>query len=329
LAVFCSAEGDGLQFKIGDFGLSKLIRHVSDSSPKNRQQGFGRNNQHRDDRKHHRNLLLLENASINGQAKGSSPSNGSNGEPSWQDPLTEGIGTASYAAPEQVSTRSYGKEADIFSLGLMLLELVCIFSTEHERIQTFHDCRYRRKLPAAKHEQELFHEFPFLAQIILQCTDPNPAKRPTAQQLGNLNLMDTNRNRSFSNGSVDDGASGASDEPTLATAIVVGETEETMEGHQQEESDSKLVSVLKTQLAEKNEELKECQLVISEKDDMIADLRRQVHALQQQQHLQQQQTANHASTIRLGLSDVEAESFCTKPAASCSSNSSSSDEGGL
>jgi serine/threonine protein kinase len=323
--VFCSAEGNGLQFKIGDFGLSKLMRRVSGSSPKNQQQPYSRNNQHEDDHKHHHNLLLLENGAITktGQAEAGSSSNEKNGEPSWQDPLTAGIGTASYAAPEQVSTRSYGKEADIFSLGLMLLELVCVFATEHERIQTFHDCRYRRKLPTGTHEQELFQELPVLAETILQCTDPNPEKRPTAQQLANLNLMDTSRSRSCTNGMMDDGAS----DERLAVAIVDIDTDETVEGHQQEESDFKQVSVLKTQLAEKDEQLKECQRVISEMDDMIADLRRQVHALQQQQ--EQRQTANNASNIRLGLGDVEAESFFAEPAASCSSNSSSSDEGGL
>ena len=32
----------------------------------------------------------------------------------YQDPLTSGIGTGSYASPEQMETKNYGPEADIF-----------------------------------------------------------------------------------------------------------------------------------------------------------------------------------------------------------------------
>lgn len=101
----------------------------------------------------------------------------------WGDPLTAGVGTASYAAPEQVTSRTYGTEADIFSLGLILLELLCSFSTEHERMQTFHDCRQRRRLPDG------FDDFPLVTQTILACTDPDAKKRPTASELANLRLV--------------------------------------------------------------------------------------------------------------------------------------------
>ncbi|EEC42765.1 predicted protein, partial [Phaeodactylum tricornutum CCAP 1055/1] len=67
--VFASQD-EKVQFKIGDFGLSKMIESTC-------------------------------------------------GNDTWRDPLTAGVGTASYAAPEQVSSGSYGKEADIFSLGLI------------------------------------------------------------------------------------------------------------------------------------------------------------------------------------------------------------------
>jgi hypothetical protein len=32
----------------------------------------------------------------------------------WNDPMTSGIGTGSYASPEQLETQFYGPEADIF-----------------------------------------------------------------------------------------------------------------------------------------------------------------------------------------------------------------------
>jgi serine/threonine protein kinase len=100
----------------------------------------------------------------------------------WTDPLTAGVGTASYAAPEQVASRKYGTKADIFSLGLLLLELLCCFSTEHERVLTFQDCRHRRVVP-----KEL-EAFPVAAQTILRCTDPDARVRPTAQELFGIDI---------------------------------------------------------------------------------------------------------------------------------------------
>ena len=94
-----------------------------------------------------------------------------------KDPLTAGIGTASYAAPEQLNCCEYGKEADIFSLGLILLELFCVFGTEHERIDTFDKCR-SQSLPSW-----LSRDYPNIADVIQTCTHTNPAKRPTAADL--------------------------------------------------------------------------------------------------------------------------------------------------
>jgi serine/threonine protein kinase len=131
--------GDDGRFKIGDFGLSKLLRTGG------------------------RDFCEPTLPPIN---KGNS-----------RDPLTAGIGTASYAAPEQLESRTYGPEADVFSMGLILLELFCNFGTEHERIDTFHDCR-RQKLPLW-----LLEKYPEASSIILKCTQSNPAKRPTASDL--------------------------------------------------------------------------------------------------------------------------------------------------
>lgn len=94
-----------------------------------------------------------------------------------QDPLTSGVGTTSYAAPEQIASSNYGMTADIFSLGLILLELLCCFSTDHERLQTFQNCRHLRSLPND------FKDYNILAQTILTCTDPVAEKRPSAAYL--------------------------------------------------------------------------------------------------------------------------------------------------
>jgi serine/threonine protein kinase len=130
--IFVSQDG---RFLIGDFGLSRLLRHANG----------GRDFVH--DTAHD------------------------------AEPLTVGIGTASYAAPEQLKSRDYGTAADVFGLGLILLELFCVFETEHERITTFRKCR-SQSLP-----EWLSKEYPYVAEIILKCTKEKPSERPTAADL--------------------------------------------------------------------------------------------------------------------------------------------------
>ena len=157
--IFVDHDDGVVQFKIGDFGLSKM---KATSSPRSGG-GHAWNPS--------KNPLLL--ASTEDEATT---------ERTWNDPWTAGVGTASYAAPEQVATNSYGKEADIYSLGLILLELVCCFSTEHERLQTFQDCRQRRVVP------EELSTYPLLTDTILQCTHKDPLRRPSASDLAESNL---------------------------------------------------------------------------------------------------------------------------------------------
>jgi serine/threonine protein kinase len=164
--IFASA--DGLHFKIGDFGLSKMIEHATAANSPERRRGSGKY-------RRQQQLLLLENCMSKQREKVIN-------DPCVRNPLTAGVGTASYAAPEQVATSTYGTPADIFSLGLILLEMLCCFSTEHERLQTFQDCRNRRLLP-----QEL-NGFPGAVDVIMACTNPTPEKRPTAQDLCSADL---------------------------------------------------------------------------------------------------------------------------------------------
>ncbi|GAX20246.1 eukaryotic translation initiation factor 2-alpha kinase 1 [Fistulifera solaris] len=156
--IFTSVE-DGLIFKIGDFGLSKLIQTASRQGTLSTRRSF----------------LMLDHESELRQETDDTLA--SKFVLDWNDPHTAGVGTASYAAPEQVSSREYGTKADVFSLGLILLELLCSFSTEHERLLTFRDCRQGRKLPTE------LSKYKVASEIILSCTNSNPDLRPSAAEL--------------------------------------------------------------------------------------------------------------------------------------------------
>ncbi|KAL3810811.1 hypothetical protein ACHAXA_008826 [Cyclostephanos tholiformis] len=135
--------GDDGTFMIGDFGLSKMILDTND---------------HRiPDFDPHSNAIILPGRYDNG------------GE------HTVGVGTASYASPEQTTSKVYGPAADVYSLGLILLELFSNFTSEHERAKAFHDCRHGRELaPWIKRDH------PETSALILACTQTDWTRRPSA-----------------------------------------------------------------------------------------------------------------------------------------------------
>ncbi|XP_074805102.1 interferon-induced, double-stranded RNA-activated protein kinase isoform X1 [Natator depressus] len=89
-------------------------------------------------------------------------------------------GTRSYMSPEQAGDK-YGQEVDIFALGLILFEILWIFSTDAEKFQEWPKIRecilpeeFSKKFPAEKH-------------VIEQLLSKDVAKRPSAS--GVLELL--------------------------------------------------------------------------------------------------------------------------------------------
>jgi len=101
---------------------------------------------------------------------------------------TKGVGTISYAAPEQINGSNYDSKTDIYSLGLILLELVSSFSTQHERMLAFKNCK-EGKVP-----EDLKSFSPQVAQLILSCTSENPNARPCAMDILRLPFLNDHVN---------------------------------------------------------------------------------------------------------------------------------------
>lgn len=130
-------------FMIGDFGLSKMMKDA---------------NHHAVDIDLQTNAMILSDCS--------------------DIHHTAGVGTASYASPEQIESKSYGTAADVYSLGLIILELFSNFTSEHERAKAFLACRRDGELDSG-----LKHYFPEVATLILACTNKDCSRRPTARDI--------------------------------------------------------------------------------------------------------------------------------------------------
>ncbi|KAI9319883.1 kinase-like domain-containing protein [Dichotomocladium elegans] len=105
--------------------------------------------------------------------------------PSIQRTRTGGVGTRTYASPEQLSRRpmAYDEKVDIYSLGIIFFELYRPFSTAMERAQGI------EYLKQGVFPDGFVEAYPKESALILWMMDPNPAHRPTAAQLLDIELF--------------------------------------------------------------------------------------------------------------------------------------------
>ncbi|XP_077550773.1 eukaryotic translation initiation factor 2-alpha kinase 1-like isoform X2 [Haemaphysalis longicornis] len=93
--------------------------------------------------------------------------------------LTAGLGTNIYSAPEQRTETSYDNKVDIYSLGVVLAELLCLFPTGHERSQLERLCEGkipdRLKNLSAKQES--------VVDTVRRMCRFKPVERPSAETL--------------------------------------------------------------------------------------------------------------------------------------------------
>ncbi|NXV55154.1 E2AK1 kinase, partial [Molothrus ater] len=98
---------------------------------------------------------------------------------------TSGVGTCLYASPEQLQGSHYDFKSDMYSLGVVLLELFQPFGTEMERTEVLTHLRTGQIPPP------FYKKWPTQAKYVKLLTSPRAAERPTAPQLRDSELFHT------------------------------------------------------------------------------------------------------------------------------------------
>jgi len=89
--------------------------------------------------------------------------------------LCRKIGTKTYMSPEQRSSRYYGYEAEIYTLGLILIEMLRFFKTTTIRNKAFAFINEKRVV------EKLVPNQPEIVNLILSMTSFIPKNRPTLE----------------------------------------------------------------------------------------------------------------------------------------------------
>lgn len=108
-------------------------------------------------------------------------------EPSMRsDDLTTDVGTVLYVAPEVLTTAgdstNYDQKVDMYSLGIMFLEMTCQFATGMERHQALRQARQSIALPTELQSESACKVLQWLLQH-------SPRNRPTALELLQSDLL--------------------------------------------------------------------------------------------------------------------------------------------
>ncbi|NWV49922.1 E2AK1 kinase, partial [Daphoenositta chrysoptera] len=98
---------------------------------------------------------------------------------------TSGVGTCLYASPEQLQGSHYDFKSDMYSMGVILLELFQPFGTEMERTEVL------TRLRTGQIPHTFSKKWPTQAKYVELLTSASAAERPTAAQLRDSELFHT------------------------------------------------------------------------------------------------------------------------------------------
>lgn len=90
---------------------------------------------------------------------------------------TTGVGSPLYCSPEQLKGQRYDEKVDVFSMGILLCEMLMVFNTQMERAQQL------GMLRSGLIDSTLQTRYPSLTALILLLVSPDPKDRPSAKEI--------------------------------------------------------------------------------------------------------------------------------------------------
>ena len=145
--IFITSKGD---IKIGDFGLATLHHELSQNTCLDEKKTFD------------------ESSANLRKAFGKMTNNFHSSK----------IGTPLYIAPEQDTSNTYDSKADIYSLGVILFELLSCFKTVHEKIKTLQEIKKTGLVG-----DRFRNKYPYAAELVELLIKNDPLKRPTTNEI--------------------------------------------------------------------------------------------------------------------------------------------------
>lgn len=94
---------------------------------------------------------------------------------------TRGVGTATYAAPEQTSSGGASPKSDMYSLGIIMYEMLSKFGTRMHRAKAIQGLK--KNPHTCPDFISLRERHPVPCRLVLQLTSPDPSQRPNATEL--------------------------------------------------------------------------------------------------------------------------------------------------
>lgn len=170
--IFFSSDG---VVKVGDFGLVTAAVETASS---------------------HSSIMTASSGDTATDADGPSslfgpPSSSSSGSVNH----TDNVGTFLYMSPDQLNGVSYSNKVDIYSLGVILYELLVPFRTEMERLHTLKQVR------DLSFPHSFLNRLPAEAQLLRRLLSATPADRPSANEILQHALLAHGKTASSEHGS--------------------------------------------------------------------------------------------------------------------------------
>ncbi|XP_054167249.1 eukaryotic translation initiation factor 2-alpha kinase-like [Oppia nitens] len=97
---------------------------------------------------------------------------------------TNCVGTQLYMSPEQIRNQPYSHKVDIFSMGIILFELLVPFNTEMERTITLNNAR-KQIFP-----KDFIQKYKSECNLLTKLLDHNPDERPSTAEIKEHEILD-------------------------------------------------------------------------------------------------------------------------------------------